>query len=255
MKALFTFLASPSFSAEYLPEGILLDSARIAVAGFSGGAYPARAAALYAQPKPRVVLSVFGMGGDFLGDDWVAEKKGPMMFPGTDEPTDESLRHLIHPESPLAPVSDVPIKAQCAGTLSRRQLFAYSYYKGNVLDYVLGEPVSATLRALPASERLAAVPAHLRPAILEANLDASFPPTCLLHGDMDRAVSPSESWKTYEQLKELGVKTEIHILPDAGHCFMANTTPPAVAHGAEEIQNKGMAFLVKELLGEEHIKM
>ncbi|KAI0730007.1 hypothetical protein C8Q72DRAFT_274954 [Fomitopsis betulina] len=98
MKALLSFLASPMFSEDLLPSGITLDASRIALVGASGGAYPAMAAGLYAHPKPKALLLLFGMGGDMLGDGWVKPKDGFMPFPGSERATEASLSHLLnHP--------------------------------------------------------------------------------------------------------------------------------------------------------------
>ena len=74
VRALFAFLADPTFSQKYLPDDIQLDPTRIAVIGASGGGYAARAAALYAQPKPKAVFLLYAMGGEFPSDHWVSAK-------------------------------------------------------------------------------------------------------------------------------------------------------------------------------------
>ena len=43
-----------------------IDSSALAVAGSSAGALCAYLAAMHASPKPRAVLSLYGMGGDML---------------------------------------------------------------------------------------------------------------------------------------------------------------------------------------------
>ena len=43
-----------------------IDSNAIAVAGSSSGGFCAYLAALHAEPRPKAVLSLYGMGGDFL---------------------------------------------------------------------------------------------------------------------------------------------------------------------------------------------
>lgn len=118
---------------------------------------------------------------------------------------------------------------------------------GELLDHVLGRPVSAKLRVLPFKERLAAIPMHLRPAVLEANIGASFPPTVLVHGLADDVVPPSESQATYDQLKELGVKAEFITVPRAVHGLQLVDDQTQMAPGAEEALERAMQFLEEEL--------
>lgn len=249
VKALFAFLARPTFSEEHLPNGISLDARRLAVAGFSGGAYVARVAGIYAEPKPKAVLSLFGMGGDFLSDHWLAVKNTYLMFPGADQITDESVAHLLDPS--LAAVAEAPLKYRSDGTMSddenRWYLFTHAWRKGNLLDFLLGEPISATLRDLPYADRLAAIPPRLRPAILEDQINAAFPPTYFVHGAIDHCVLVSESEKTYQRLRELGVTTELEIVPDADHGLTTKTNPPLPAPGSEEAQERGVDFIEREL--------
>ncbi|MCJ1457939.1 hypothetical protein MMC28_008308 [Mycoblastus sanguinarius] len=68
MKQLFAFISAPRFSHDHLPEGVVLDGARIAVVGASGGGYPAYVAGLYAIPKPKAICIYYGMGGQLLSD-------------------------------------------------------------------------------------------------------------------------------------------------------------------------------------------
>lgn len=245
MKSLFSFLARPTFSREYLPGNVSLDASRLAVIGFSGGAYLARAAGIYAEPKPKAVFSMFGMGGDFLSDHWLAVKDTYYMTPGANKVTREMLTHLFGPS--VTPTVDAPIKMRNDGTGSddenRWFLFTYAWRNGNLLDFVLGEPVSATLRALPYAERLAAVPPHLRPAFLEDQINATFPPTYLIHGTLDHIVPQSESEKTYRRLRELGITAVLDIVPDADHGLVTRSIPPLLAPGADEAQERGMVFI------------
>ena len=56
---LFTFLArTPTLGT------VLVDATRLAVAGSSAGGMCAFLAAIHANPRPRAVLSLYGLGGD-----------------------------------------------------------------------------------------------------------------------------------------------------------------------------------------------
>ena len=245
VKSLFSFLARPTFSREHLPGGVSLDASRLAVAGFSGGAYLARAAGIYAEPKPKAVYSMFGMGGDFLSDHWLAVKDTHLMTPGADRVTQEMLAHLLAPS--IAPAAEAPIVLRSDGSVAdadnRWFLFTDAWRRGTLLDFALGEPVSAALRELPYAERLAAIPPRLRPAFSEDQINAAFPPTYFVHGALDHIVLPSESEKTYRRLRELGVNAVLDIVPDADHGLITRTVPQLPAPGADEAQERGMDFV------------
>ncbi|KZT63138.1 alpha/beta-hydrolase [Daedalea quercina L-15889] len=244
VRALFACLADASFSETYLPDGISLDPARLAVIGASGGGYAARAAGLYATPKPRAVYLLYGMGGTFLSDHWVCAK-GPAasLGPGDELVEDSEVAHLFR--EPLPPVAECAnMSAEGEGS-DRILLFSYWWRRGELLDYVLGEPVSARLRALPEEERVAAVPEHLRPALLEAQLDKTFPPTVLVHGGADTGVLPEESRVTFERLRAVGVTAELEVVPDAPHGLLTNYSPVEFAPGAEEAVERGMMFIAR----------
>ncbi|KAH9916866.1 Alpha/Beta hydrolase protein [Fomitopsis serialis] len=249
VKALMKFLADPSFSENHLPAGLSLDASRIGVAGVSGGGYAARAAAIYGEPKPRAVYLLYCMGGDLLCDHWVADK-GDSIFNNAPPIPRTAVAHLLDaPISPTAGSALTPGPGKWHDEQGRMSLFPYWGHTGELLDYVLGEPISATLRALPAAKRAAAVPERLRPALLETQIDVSFPPTFLLHGDADVTVPLSESQKTVDRLRELGVKTELEIVPGGGHALMMQVAvPPEFCPGAAEAHEKGMQFLARELL-------
>ncbi|KAH9829381.1 Alpha/Beta hydrolase protein [Rhodofomes roseus] len=248
MKALMKFLADPSFSEIYLPAGIYLDNSRIGVVGVSGGGYAARALAIYGEPKPKAVYLLYGMGGDFICDHWVADK-GDAMFGRVPPPPRATLAHLLDATS-VPPTSGCTLQMDhdCFADEQRRiGLFSYWWSTGELLDHVLGEPVSAMLRALPYAERAVALPERLRPALLETQIDASFPPTFLLHGGNDATVPLSESQKTYDRLREFGVKAELEIVPGGEHALMAKAWPLEFCAGADEAHEKGMRFLAREL--------
>ncbi|KZT63592.1 alpha/beta-hydrolase [Daedalea quercina L-15889] len=249
IRRLFAFLADPSFSKTYLPNGISLDPTRLAVMAASGGGYPARAAALYAQPKPKAVFLLYGMGGKFLGDHWLAAKDPTVTLGPRDRLVDDETAARIISEQ-VSPVADSPIIAPQSGDFQpgpRSLLFRHWWRTGELLDHVLGEPVSADLRVLSAADRLAAVPAHLRPALLEAQYDGSFPPTFLLHGGADTTVPLEESQATFDTLRKLGVAVEMEVVPGGPHGLLVSLSPIKYAPGAEEAQERGMIFLARYL--------
>ena len=261
VKSLFAFLADPDFAAKHLPTGLALDPSRIAVVGESGGGYAARAAGIYASPKPRTVMLQYGMGGDFLDDYWLAVKD-PMSMPWPIKPAcREELAEIL--DTPQQPISYDPFIFHGEVPLfpgqeqsKRVVLLPYLIVAGELLDYVLGEKISSVLRELPYEERLGVIPERLRPAILQCQLDEHFPPTVLLHGEADDVILPGESQLTYDRLKELGVSVELFLLDGAGHGLKdtsyTNETPrpgdkPRIVGGAEEVQNKAFQFVLRAL--------
>lgn len=249
MKTLFAFIASSDFSINHLPKGVNIDSTCIAVAGVSGGAYPAYAAGLYAKPKPKAVCIHYGMGGQLLDDHWLEVKTEPRGFPGEDFITDEVMAPLL--EKPIEPVSHAPISMSKDSMLlakdNRLGLLTLFWKKGIYLDYLVGEPISAHLRTLPLSERTNAIPEHLRPAVLQTQFKSDFPPTVLIHGDQDSLIKLTESQTTYDRLRELGVKVELIVVEGAAHALMDPLNLPNQVVGAAEVEEKAMIFVAEEL--------
>ena len=249
MKTLFAFIASSDFSINHLQNGVTIDSARIAVAGVSGGAYPAYAAGLYANPKPKAVCIHYGMGGQLLDDHWLDVKTEPRGFPGEDFVTDKMMAPLF--EKSIEPVSDAPISMSETGMLltkdNRVALLTLFWKKGIYLDYLVGEPISAHLRTLPLSERANAIPEHLRPAVVQTQFKADFPPTILIHGEKDSLVKLTESQTTHDRLRELGVRVELVVVEGAAHVLMDPLNSPNQVVGAAEVEEKAMIFVAEEL--------
>ncbi len=226
-----------------------IDSACIAVAGVSGGAYPAYAAGLYAHPKPKAVCIHYGMGGQLLDDHWLAVKNEPMDFPGAEQMTEELMAPLL--AKPIDPVSEAPFSLSPEGVMmtkdNRHWLLTMFWRSGIYLDYLLGTPISAHLRTLPLTERANAIPEHLRPAVVQTQFKSDFPPTILIHGGNDPLIKLTESQTTYDRLQELGVKVELIVVEGAAHGLMDPLNPPNQVVGAAEVEEKAMIFVADEL--------
>ncbi|TFY61267.1 hypothetical protein EVJ58_g4620 [Rhodofomes roseus] len=181
------------------------------------------------------------MGGDFLCDHWVADNNNLLSGRAPPVPREAVARLLDVPAVPPTSGSTLqPSPHRFGDEQHRIGLFSYWRDIGEFVDYVLGEPVSATLRALPYAARAAAMQERLRPALLEAQIDASFPPTFLLHGDQDAMVPLSKSQKTYDRLRELGVKAELEIVPGGEQALTLKTWPPEFCPGADKAPEKGL---------------
>ena len=249
MKQLFAFLASPNFSQDNLPEGVTLDASRIAVAGASGGGYPAYIAGLYASPKPKAICVHFGTGGQLLSDFKLFVKDRPMPFPGADLITDENMAHFFN--KPLSPVSEATLEFTqdtVTDQNNRLRLFPAFWRQGTMLDYILGRHgISASLRNLPLAERMNAIPPELHAAIPQSQFSKDYPPTFLIHGALDDVVLLKESQTTYDRLRELGVKVELRVVEGAAHELIDPNNMPSDAPGAAEVREEGVRFMEREL--------
>lgn len=250
IKNLFTFLASPSFSQTHLPPRVTLDTTRIAVSGESGGGYAARAAGIFAEPKPRALLLQYAQGGQLLDDHWLAVKDRDADAPLGENVAREDVAHLLDRQQ--EPLSDDPMPFlgddAPKGDSGRTKLLLWWWRTGGFLDVVLGiNGISRFLRNYKPTQRENHVPEALRPALLQTQIDDDFPPTFLLHGEEDTLVLPAESRLTYDRLMELGVEAELLVLEGAGHALIDGKDPPNLAAGAREAQQKAVEFLVHKL--------
>ena len=247
-----------------LPTGIMLNVERLAVVGESGGGFAARAACLYAVPKPKAVLLQYATGGECLDNHWLSVKdEETWPVPGAPFVKREMVAHLLdEPQAeisvdPLLSLGDEPLAPGVPQTM-RSAIFLYWLKEGELLDHIVGQKISHVLRELPYGDRLAALPEHLRPAVLQTQIDGKFPPTFLLHGKKDTLVLPAESRNTYDTLERAGVEVESEEVENADHAltkprgengtraFDPSKPPPLVA-GAEESQKKAFDFLLKHL--------
>ena len=251
VKSLFHFLASPNFSETHLPAGVTLDVTRIAVSGESGGGYPARAAAIFAEPKPKAVLLQYGQGGQLLDDHWLAVKDRDAPDPTGRIVSKESVAHLLN--EPQQPISYDPMTFfgddAPNGDSGRTNLLMWWWRTGGFVDVVLGiNGISKFLRALSFGQREGLIPESLRTAFLQTQISETFPPTFLLHGKDDKMVLPNESQATYDRLLELGMEAELHMLDGAGHGLLDQEDPPGLVAGAKELQQKAVDFLLRKLM-------
>lgn len=198
------------------------------------------------------------MGGELLGDNWLAVKDSSAPLPGSDQATRENLAHIL--DKPQQPISYSPIAMfrdpDSELDTGRGKLLSLFWGEGTILDYQLGSPgISAQLRKLPLDQRLSAIPEHLRPLILQAQLGPGFPPTVLLHGTADPLVLPEESTRTYEKLRECGVKAELHLVEGGGHALVDPKNPPNLVSGAREREEEAFEFVLGELLSKAHLAL
>lgn len=241
VRALFNFLASDVNT--HLPAGATINSSRIAVAGVSAGGYISRLAALHATPRPVAVLSLFGMGGDFFTNHIVAIKSTPLPFAWA--PISEEAVAALGTPKPIAENKIWFSPTGLADDYGRVALAPWWWKQGSALDHLVGEKGwTERLRAVPYEQRAGVVPEDVKDVFPELHIGAEFPPTFLAHGDADTAVLLGESQKTYEQLQKAGVRSELRIVPGAGHGFMKAGQP---APEAARVHREGFEFLAQEL--------
>ncbi|OJJ70437.1 hypothetical protein ASPBRDRAFT_44599 [Aspergillus brasiliensis CBS 101740] len=243
-KALFRFLASDEFQNS-LPQNTTLDTTRIAVTGFSAGAYSARAACIYATPKPAVLLTGYGSAGDWLLDHWTTGR------PPTSIASMVNLDEVPKLLADKTVVSD-DMPEDGKGMMTNRFALTVRWeLDGTFLDGCLGRPgLGAQLNQLKYAQRAAAIPEDLKPAFLQLHVTREHPPAVFVHGTADDVVPDQESVNHYEQLKRLGVKTELLLVEGGQHGLMdfSQGFPPKPAKGSVEAYNRGLEF-VDEVFG------
>jgi acetyl esterase/lipase len=208
-KALFKYLAGEKF-ASHLPQTVSLDTTRIAVSGFSAGAYSARAACVYANPKPAVLLSVYGLGGNMLLDHWTAAR------PPTSIAKFVDLNDVSRLLADKSVISDDMKEDE---RLSKRFALTVRWeLDGTFLDGCFGRPgLGAMLNAVEYSLRDATVPVELKPGILQSFVTEEYPPSVFVHGTADEVVSDQESIDHHEQLNKLGVRSSLFLVENGRH--------------------------------------
>ncbi|KAG1735186.1 Alpha/Beta hydrolase protein [Suillus lakei] len=132
-----------------------VDPTSIGVAGTSAGGFCAYLCAIYAVPKPKVVLSLYGMGGDLLIDQYLTPKTQPF-YRGREMLDPAQFSEYMYPFDSLQSTSDSPLAYHPQSyhipryPANPRMLISRLYLQlGVALDYITGqhEPsLSATLR-------------------------------------------------------------------------------------------------------------
>ncbi|RDW72395.1 alpha/beta hydrolase [Aspergillus mulundensis] len=232
-KALFAFLDSPAF-ADHLPPTVSLDTARIAVTGFSAGAYSARAACLYARPKPAALLSVYGLGGDVLADHWTRAR--PLT----------SIAKRFDLSGVPAILDDKTVVSESSFEEGRFALTVHWEVSGTFLDGIFQAPgLGAKLDALPYEKRFDAIPDHLKPGVLQAFVTRDYPPSVFVHGAADEVVSPQESRYQHEQLRNLGVESRLLVIKGGPHGleFFERSEDSRVVRDSMKVYGEALAFI------------
>lgn len=70
-----------------------------------------------------------------------------------------------------------------------------------------------------------AIPPEANCLFPQLHVSSSFPPTYLVHGNMDRAVVVNESIEADRMLKEVGVRSVLNVVQGLGHTFDQHMGP------------------------------
>ncbi|KAF9031439.1 Alpha/Beta hydrolase protein [Panaeolus papilionaceus] len=151
----FSFITKTVFQTKSEKTGnwqkFRVDGDKIAVSGSSAGGLVAYLAASNAVPRPKVLLSIYGMGGNFLTPFYIRPKSKPFMH---DEPLldPKDFEEHLYPFSngPLAPCSDIliPSPPTPPPKTARMKLLSLYLQLGVFLDYYTGSHEPSLSRAL-----------------------------------------------------------------------------------------------------------
>ncbi|KAI9445673.1 alpha/beta-hydrolase [Lactarius psammicola] len=233
---LFAFLArTPTLGTMHL------DGERMAVAGSSAGGMCAFLAAIHANPRPRAVLSLYGLGGDVFSPHFLIPKTAPF-FLGYELLDPAQFTAYLYPASAAQAPTAQSLPAYhgrdsaTPGLPSnpRMPLARLWLQLGMYLDYWTGAhtpSLSDALRAL-----LPADGEHTERAELDARFAKALPPSehaifpqllvtsdwprvLLVHGSEDSAVPADSSRAMYDRLRAAKVETVLRIVDGSEHSF------------------------------------
>ncbi|KAA1475601.1 alpha/beta-hydrolase [Dentipellis sp. KUC8613] len=213
---LFAFFASPNATLHLHPPP---DPARFAVAGTSAGALCAYLAAAHVRPAPRAVLSMYGLGGDFLTPHYLTAKTTPF-FRGRELLDPAAYADWLYPASARQPAtSGVPLAySSVTGRPAHpRMVLARLYLQlGVFLDYYTGIHEPSLSGTLQAGEE---VPAAARVLFPQLHVTESWPPTLCVHGAQDTAVRIGESESLVAALQRVGARGRLRVVDGEEHSF------------------------------------
>ncbi|PPR04732.1 hypothetical protein CVT26_012867 [Gymnopilus dilepis] len=233
-----------------------VDCDRIAVCGSSAGGLCAYLAVMNCEPKPKALLSLYGMGGDFFTWHYIAPKTS-VFFRGREMLDPANFAKYLYPfqpEDPLHKTSDSPRAYHPQSyhipnyPANERMLLARLYLQmGNFLDYYTGmhEPsLSALLRdillaregeenkegnarALDSSSSPTSTAEDYKRVIPPTQFSifpqladhGSWPPTLLWHGTADTAVPIEDSRNMHKLLENAGVPVQLIEFENQEHSF------------------------------------
>ncbi|KAI6139322.1 alpha/beta-hydrolase [Pisolithus tinctorius] len=238
-----------------------IDSGAIGVAGSSAGGLCAYLACMHANPKPRAVLSMYGMGGKLYNPRYFTPKSEPF-FRGRELLDPQQFPSFLYPQSSeleftsdSPPAYHPPTYVIPGYPSNPRMLLGPLYLQlGTYLDYYTGmhEPsLSAHLRTLPvdATSRLYPdpdpIPEQHRRLFPQFGVSSVWPPTCLVHGSSDTAVLIEESRHLRSLLASANVDVVLWEVDGVEHAF--DYEPPAEGTSYETLFHGAVKFLADHL--------
>ena len=173
------------------PELLHVDARKIAVMGGSAGGYLTLATGHRAQPRPAVLVALWGYG-DLIG-------------PWYSEPSEFYRRQpLVSREEALAGVSGPPVENDAKNSKQRFRFYLYCRQQGLWPNLVGGwDPRTDADK--------------FRPYEPVRNVTADYPPTILVHGTEDTDVPHEQSVLMAREFERAGVKHNFVSVPGAGH--------------------------------------
>ncbi|KAI5836279.1 alpha/beta-hydrolase [Schizophyllum commune Tattone D] len=214
--------------------GFSVDCNAVAVAGTSSGGLCAYLAAAHGKTRgaasPKALLSMYGMGANFLTPHYLTPKTEPF-FRGRELLDPDSFADFLHPRAGrLSPISVSPLAYHPNDSSTpgypanpRMQLARLYLQMGNFLDYYTGqhEPsLSAALLELNGEvSNEDAVPAQHRRLFPQFNVSSPWPPTLICHGENDTAVPLAESVCLRDLLHEAGAPVNLRVITGREHSF------------------------------------
>ncbi|KIJ54242.1 hypothetical protein M422DRAFT_221782 [Sphaerobolus stellatus SS14] len=212
-----------------------IDMQRIVVAGSSAGGLCAYVAGVHAKPKPKAVLSLYGMGGDFFTPHYLIRKTKPF-FRGRELLDTTDFEPFLYPASQiLPPISESPLTYHGPDHIipgypsNPRMLLARLFLQlGIYLDYYTGkhEPsLSIPLREIlneKGSKKIELIKPFLsaeEQKLFPQLYASAFPATFFIHGSNDTAVPVFESQSLSQLLQDSGVPTTLEICDEMEHSF------------------------------------
>jgi acetyl esterase/lipase len=178
------------------------DPEQIAVIGSSAGGYLALlAGTLQVGVRPKAIVSFYGYG-DITGD-WY-RKPSPYFSRMTQVP-EVLVRQMIQAKT----LSEAPIEKRYA-------IYLYCRQQGKWTDYVTAQ-------------------ASLDEFCPVRQVDADFPPTMLIHGDIDEDVPYEQSVMIAKALASAGVHHQLLTIANGKHSFDQNINEPTVQKTYQQV--------------------
>lgn len=197
------------------PQLFPIDRTRLGVMGASAGGYLTLAAGFRVQPRPSVLVSLWGYG-DIAGP-WYS-RPDPFYCRLPPVPSEEAYQAV-----------GGPVLAASTGRNNRYRFYLYCRQHGLWPKEVTGHDPVQEPRAFDAFCPL-------------RNVTAEYPPTLLIHGTTDTDVPCEQSELMAKELRRKGVEHALKTIPGAGH-GLAGAGPAVLA----QTQDRILAFLNKYL--------